>query len=93
MEKQPEYIKTHTLESPVVIGDRTVSEIKFIQPRAKHLKGLVDYSGTDKMLMLAGKISNETTAVFEEMTWKDWFAIDGIIDDFLIAGGITGKET
>lgn len=76
--------KTYTLKKPVKYGDKTVTQVTLSEPKMKHLKGINLTSGDpDQLLKLAGKISDQPSQVFDEMSWDDGFAVVEMINDFL----------
>lgn len=67
-----EDLMIYTLEKPVQRGnEEPITELKFIEPKGKHLRYLPAAPTLNDLLKLAGKLTGQPDSVFDEMGSKD----------------------
>lgn len=86
-------VKKYTLKHPVVIGTETITELTFGRVKGKYMRSLPadpKLYTMDTMLVLAAKVTNQVSLVFDEMDSEDVVEVMEIVGELFGAGPITG---
>jgi len=84
--------KKLVLKEPIKFGSETITELVFIKPKAKHMRGMPSKPSVGDCLDFAGKICGRPSVVMDELSIEDMNAVMAVISDFLEAGPKTGSE-
>lgn len=78
---------TYILKEPIQFGNETITELRFQNPRAKHLMHLplMAPTGVDFM-KLAGQLSGQPPSVMEELSGPDYYGVIAVVTGFLQRG-------
>lgn len=79
--------KTITLEEPIVIGDRKITDVIIRSPKVKELRtiealGKGGEGGTDEAVSIAIMLTNLTAEEVEELDTVDLFRVSKAMEDF-----------
>lgn len=81
---------TIKLETPVEIGNDLIEEIKLRRPKGKDMKSLPGNPTMGDYQKLAGKLSGQLPAVFDEMDGYDLTQVLDAVGNFFTTGPTTG---
>lgn len=80
------------LKEPIKFGSDTITELVFIKPKAKHMRGMSNAPGVSECLDLAGRLCGQPSKAMDELSIQDMNAVMGVISDFLESGPAIGSE-
>lgn len=75
--------RTIKLSEPVEWGSETITQVVLKPPRGKHVKGISIPPTLSEIIRIASKISGVSSAVFDEMSSEDIFAIAEAVGELL----------
>ncbi len=84
----------YQLKEPLKLGDKEVTKVCLSRPKMKHLKGLkLGELSFDQIGLIFGRISDQPTAIWDELSIDDGINISEIIGDFFPQSQKTGPQS
>jgi len=80
------------LKEPIKFGSETITELVFIKPKAKHMRGMPQAPGVSECLDLAGRLCGQPSKAMDELSIPDMNEVMGVIASFLGNGPVIGSE-
>ena len=82
----------YKLQYPIEWDGKTIDTLAFRRPKGKHIKKLGSSLVTEDLMILASKLCDESSAVFDEMDAADVLKISELVGNFLDSGQKTGSS-
>lgn len=88
----PDGSVTVKLKHRIQFGEEIIEELKFVRPKAKHLKGLdLKAMTSDSMITLMSKITAQFPQALDELDLSDFVFCTEVIESFLDSSAKGGK--
>lgn len=79
-------VKTYTLKEPIPIGEGTLKELKFIKPKAKHMRHFKENTQIGDLLDLACLLTKRKAGDLDEMSIEDMHEVNEITSSLVKPG-------
>jgi hypothetical protein len=81
----------YVLDEPVQYGSETITELRLIKPRAKHIRNFGTNQTVGDMLDLVGKLARQPKSFIDELSASDALKLSELVGSFLQGSARTGE--